>query len=70
MGVLTAKDVRQRAQKALESSPFYALRELHVEQDGETLLICHELLSQAVGPGSGSGRGRRCGSGQLYRCEL
>ncbi len=53
MGVLTAKDVRQRAQEALESSPFYALRELHVEQDGETLLICgcvtsfyHKQLAQ------------------------
>ncbi len=55
MGVLTTKDVRQRAQKALEASPFYALRELQVEQDGGTLLICgrvtsfyHKQLAQEV----------------------
>jgi hypothetical protein len=45
MGILSTKDVRQRAQKALEVSPFFALRELHVEQDGDTLLICGRVTS-------------------------
>jgi hypothetical protein len=55
MGVLTSKDIQKRAQKALRSSPFYALRELRVEQDGDSLLIrgfvCsfyHKQLAQEV----------------------
>jgi hypothetical protein len=35
----TAKDVEQSARQALAASPVYALRELKVEQSGETLLI-------------------------------
>ena len=45
MSVLTAKDVQQRAQKALAASPVYALRDLHVEQDGDTLLISGSVSS-------------------------
>jgi hypothetical protein len=55
MSVVTAKDVQPRAQKALSGSPFYALRELQVEQDGDTLLIrglvssfYHKQLAQEV----------------------
>ncbi len=55
MSVITAKDVQPQAQKALEISPFYALRELQVEQDGDTLLIrgrvssfYHKQLAQEV----------------------
>ena len=55
MSVLTAKDVQQRAQTALAASPVFALRELHVEQDGDTLLISgsvssfyHKQLAQEV----------------------
>ena len=55
MSVLTAKDVETRAQKALRSSPFYALRDLQVEQDGNALLIrgfvssfYHKQLAQEV----------------------
>jgi hypothetical protein len=39
MSVLTAKDVQPCAQQALTDSPVYALRELRVEQYGETLVI-------------------------------
>ncbi len=55
MSVLAVKDVQKRAQKALCASPFYALRELQVEQDGDTLLISglvssfyHKQLAQEV----------------------
>jgi hypothetical protein len=55
MPLLTAKDVQSRAQKALAGSPVYALRDLHVEQDGDTLLISgwvssfyHKQLAQEV----------------------
>jgi hypothetical protein len=39
MSVVTPKDFQKRAQKALELSPFYALRELQVEHAGDALLI-------------------------------
>ena len=55
MPVLTAKDVQHHAQQALAASPVFALRDLHVEQDGETLLISglvssfyHKQLAQEV----------------------
>ena len=55
MSVLAVKDVQKRAQKALLASPFYALRELRVEQDGDTLFIrglvtsfYHKQLAQEV----------------------
>jgi len=52
---LTAKDVQPVAQKALAGSPVYALRELRVDHEGETLLIrgsvssfYHKQLAQEV----------------------
>jgi hypothetical protein len=55
MPVLTAKDVQARAQQVLAASPVYALRELVVEQDGDTLQIrgtvssfYHKQLAQEV----------------------
>jgi hypothetical protein len=55
MPVVTAKDVQARAQQALSSSPVYALRELQVEQDGDTILLrgsvtsfYHKQLAQEV----------------------
>ncbi|MBI3839823.1 MAG: BON domain-containing protein [Planctomycetia bacterium] len=44
MAVVSAKDVQSRAQEALSGSPVYALRELHVEQHGDALVI-HGLVS-------------------------
>ena len=50
-----AKEVQPRAQRALTSSPIYALRELRVEQTGDALLISglvssfyHKQLAQEV----------------------
>ncbi|HEX3725134.1 MAG TPA: BON domain-containing protein [Pirellulales bacterium] len=55
MPLLTAKDVQSRAQSALAASPVYALRDLQVEHQGETLLISgwvasfyHKQLAQEV----------------------
>ena len=55
MPVLTAKDVQPLAQRALSFSPVFALRELQVEEHGETLLISgrvssfyHKQLAQEV----------------------
>jgi hypothetical protein len=55
MAVVWAKDVRARAQEALSGSPVYALRELHVERQGDTLVIqglvssfYHKQLAQEV----------------------
>jgi len=55
MPVLSAKDGQPRAQSALAASPVYALRELHVEQQGDALLISgrvtsfyHKQLAQEV----------------------
>ena len=55
MPVSTAKDVQARAQQVLAASPVYALRELDVEQDGDTLQIrgtvssfYHKQLAQEV----------------------
>lgn len=55
MAVVSAKDVRSRAQEALSGSPVYALRELHVEQQGDSLVIqglvssfYHKQLAQEV----------------------
>ncbi len=52
---LTAKDVQPIAQKALACSAVFALRELRVDHDGETLLIrgsvgsfYHKQLAQEV----------------------
>jgi hypothetical protein len=55
MAVVSAKDVRSRAQEALSLSPVFALRELHVEQQGDSLVIqglvssfYHKQLAQEV----------------------
>ena len=55
MPVSMAKDVQPRAQEALAGSPVFALRELQVEQRGDTLLISglvssfyHKQLAQEV----------------------
>jgi hypothetical protein len=45
MPVLSAKDVQAKAQQALSLSPVYALRELVVEHDGETLVITGRVTS-------------------------
>lgn len=45
MPVSTAKDVQAKAQQALSSSQVYALRELAVERDGQTLVITGEVTS-------------------------
>jgi hypothetical protein len=45
MSVITPKDFQKRAQKALAASPFYALRELQVERDGDALLILGQVSS-------------------------
>ena len=55
MAETLASDIQRRAQRALASSPIYALRELRVEQTGEMLLISglvssyyHKQLAQEV----------------------
>jgi hypothetical protein len=45
MSVVTAKDVQSKAQQALSSCPVYALRELLVECDGETIVISGQVTS-------------------------
>lgn len=45
MPVLTAKDVQAKAQRALAESPVYALREVRIERDGETLVLVGEVSS-------------------------
>jgi hypothetical protein len=45
MPVLTAKDVQAKAQQALSASPVYALRELMIERDEETLVITGQVCS-------------------------
>jgi hypothetical protein len=45
MPVSTARDVQAKAQQALSSSLVYALRELTVERDGQTLVITGEVTS-------------------------
>ena len=45
MPVVTAKDVQSKAQQALSSSALYALRELLVECNGETLVITGQVTS-------------------------
>jgi len=45
MPVLTAKDVQVKAQQALAESPVYALREIVVECDGDTVVLSGELSS-------------------------
>ena len=45
MAVVSAKDVQSRAQEALSGSPIYALRELHVHRQGETLVIQGQVSS-------------------------
>jgi hypothetical protein len=55
MSVSTARDVQAKAQLALSSSPVYALRELVVEHDGQTLVLngvvtsfYHKQLAQEI----------------------
>ena len=55
MAEVLAQQVSPRAQHALDSSPVYALRDLRVEQQGESLLISglvksfyHKQLAQEV----------------------
>ncbi len=45
MPVLAAKDVQAKVQQALSKSPVYALRELVVESEGETLVISGSVSS-------------------------
>jgi hypothetical protein len=45
MPVLSAKDVQAKAQQALAASTVYALRELVVDRDGDTLVITGEVTS-------------------------
>ena len=45
MPVSTAKDVQAKAQQALSNSLVYALRELAVEHDGQTLVITGQVCS-------------------------
>lgn len=45
MPVLPAKDVQAKAQQALSASPVYALRELMVQRDEETLVITGRVCS-------------------------
>ena len=62
MAEIAAKDVLPRAQNALHASPFYPLRELHVEQTADTLVISgsvssfyHKQLAQEVVRGVAEG---------------
>jgi osmotically-inducible protein OsmY len=55
MAVLSAKDVQPRAQDALTACPIYALREVRVDQAGDTLQLrglvssfYHKQLAQEV----------------------
>jgi osmotically-inducible protein OsmY len=55
MAVVSAKDVQSRVQEALSGSPVYALRELKVMHQGETLVLqgrvasfYHKQLAQEV----------------------
>jgi hypothetical protein len=55
MSIVTAKEVQPRAQQALQASPVYALREVQVEQHGDTLKLrgrvssfYHKQLAQEV----------------------
>jgi hypothetical protein len=55
MPVLTAKDVQPCAQRALAACPVFALRDLQVEECGDTLVIrglvasfYHKQLAQEV----------------------
>jgi hypothetical protein len=55
MSIVTAKDVQARAQHALASSPIYALRDLQIDQKGDTIFIrglvssfYHKQLAQEV----------------------
>ena len=55
MATITAKDIQPRAQDALTASPICALRELRVDQTGDTLMISglvssfyHKQLAQEV----------------------
>ena len=55
MAALLTTDVEQRAQVALSESPIYDLRHLHVDREGNTLLLSgrvatfyHKQLAQEV----------------------
>lgn len=45
MPVLTAKDVLAKAQQALSESTVYAVRDLEIRSDGDTLVLAGELSS-------------------------
>ncbi len=45
MPVMTAKDVQAKAQQALLESPVYALRDVVIERDGETLVLIGKVSS-------------------------
>jgi hypothetical protein len=45
MPVLTAKDVLAKAQQALSESTVYALREVVIHSDGETLVLVGQVSS-------------------------
>lgn len=45
MAELSTKEIRPRAQSALAASPIYELRDLQVEQAGESLLISGRVTS-------------------------
>jgi len=45
MPVVTAKDVQVKAQQALSECTVYALRDVVIERDGETLVLVGEVSS-------------------------
>jgi hypothetical protein len=45
MPVLTAKDVQAKAQQALSESTVYALREVVIRSDGDTLVLVGQVGS-------------------------
>ncbi len=45
MSELAVQECERRAQSALASSPIHALRDLHVEQHDDHLLICGRVSS-------------------------
>jgi hypothetical protein len=45
MPVLTAKDVQAKAQRALSESAVYALREVVIRSEGDTLVLVGQVSS-------------------------
>ena len=64
--------VEDRAQRALASSPIFALRDLKVEREGEILWIHARqfFLSQTAGTRGDSRACRRIAGSQFNRCRL